>query len=765
MGFETEPELQREDRRWWSDESALANLVAELEKLRFQDTQKCLAMLSDLVDESITHKNQLAQGVFTYIQSECERFRSNSAEAYRFAVASVALLNELNQTGYYIRALNTLGLSQSDLGDPTAGFGTLAMAMGIAEQKDLPQDLAFTCLNLGYLYSVHGQPEASLQYYDRIQNELVDHCELKTLILTYNNLGGCYNGLARYDEALPLIERGLNLVTPEDEPMLFALLMGNKSMVLASQGKDGEAMTMAKVAERIYRDTNRQQSLPEPLYDLGDVYLTEGRYEQAVECLESARTLSGQIPGNPFMLRIWSHLSKAYKGMGRFEDALFALENANLMLNRRAAEINDQSVKNAVLRHQMEWSAREADLLLAINKDLLAAKEEAEIANRLKSEFLANMSHEIRTPMNGVLGLTTILLDTKLDGQQCDIVKLIRTSGENLLTVINDILDISRIESGNLAIELHDFDLRALVEDIAVLLKSRGDEKSIQLKVDFAPEVVDRIHGDSARIRQVILNLLGNAIKFTSEGHVTIRVTSGSISNGLVPVTIQIEDTGIGVAEDRQAAIFDSFTQAEGATYRKFGGTGLGLTISKQLVDLMGGRMGMKSQIGTGSTFWFELELNIASNDGASLYKKKIEDVGIPPDCPLANLHILIAEDNPINLIVAESILERLGATVVSAEEGNEVIRLVEENHFDLVLMDCHMPGMDGYEATREIRLREKGTNRYTPILAFTANAMEGDRALCLASGMDGFATKPINIPELVNVVQECVLRSLRRSV
>jgi len=197
MGFETEPELQREDRRWWSDESALANLVAELEKLRFQDTQKCLAMLSDLVDESITHKNQLAQGVFTYIQSECERFRSNSAEAYRFAVASVALLNELNQTGYYIRALNTLGLSQSDLGDPTAGFGTLAMAMGIAEQKDLPQDLAFTCLNLGYLYSVHGQPEASLQYYDRIQNELVDHCELKTLILTYNNLGGCYNGLAR----------------------------------------------------------------------------------------------------------------------------------------------------------------------------------------------------------------------------------------------------------------------------------------------------------------------------------------------------------------------------------------------------------------------------------------------------------------------------------------------------------------------------------------------------------------------------------------
>ena len=747
--------------KWLGDSNELFILVTQLEKLRFQDVGRCLSRLAELHNVADQANHRLAQGIFAYIQAECETFRSNSAEAYRLSFHSVELLEKYDTSGYYIRALNSLGIAQSNIGEARVGFGTMAAALSRAEALQLRTELAFTCLNLGYLYSVHGQSEKSLVYYERIINELMEDAEPKIRVLAHNNSAGCYNAMKRFDEAQVLVEKGLELIENSDEPMLYAHLMDNKAMVLAAKGQVQDARYLAQSAEQIYRQSNRSLNIPEPLYDLGDAFISTGQYSEGIDCLKQALELTQEIPGNPFMFRIWTALGRAYREMGEWELAVQAMEHENSLLKRRAREVNEQSMKNAELRHQMDWSNREADLLKRTNEELRVAKEEAEIANRLKSEFLANMSHEIRTPMNGVMGLTMVLLDTKLDNQQQDIVKLIRTSGENLLTVINDILDISKIESGNVTIELHDFDLRALIAEVAELMRGRCVEKGIELIIEVDETVPRRVHADSARIRQVLLNLVGNSIKFTLAGYVKLRVSTESTPHGTSRTLFAIEDTGIGIPKDRQDAIFDSFTQAEGATYRKFGGTGLGLTISKRLVDLMHGTMGMESQPKKGSVFWFELNLAPAKSTHTRAAKVVKEEQGIPADLPFANLHVLVAEDNEINLMVAESILERLGATVDTAVDGGEVLRKFPTEHYDFILMDCHMPGMDGYEATKAIRELEFGQESRTPIIAFTANAMEGDRELCLGSGMDGFTTKPINIPELISVVRECIKPSM----
>ena len=576
---------------------------------------------------------------------------------------------------------------------------------------------------------------------------------------------------------LVLANKELAFQNEEKEDRAAELIIANKELAFQNEEKKKRAAELV-VANKLIVANKELKDIQHAIDESAMVAMTDTRgrltfvndkfcqiskYSREEMLGQAHRIVNSGYHPKEFFKDMWTTIKSGKTWHGDIRNR--AKDNTLYWVDATIVPVLDKKgkpCKYIAIRHEITDRKR-------VEQELEQSRDAALDSARLKSEFLANMSHEIRTPMNGVIGMTGLLLETELSPRQQGFAKAIETSAESLLKIIDDILDFSKIEAGQLRFEKIGFNLRETVDLPVEMLTDRAQAKGIEIGSLVFTHVPNDLRGDPGRLRQVLTNLLGNAIKFTQTGEVVVNVRKETESETHVMIRFEVKDTGIGISEDAQRKLFYAFVQADGSTTRRYGGTGLGLAISRQLVELMGGEIGVVSKPGKGSTFWFTARfekslgpldkvVNDSSVNGKRpqlVHENELSSVLLNNTrrAVTSKMRVLVAEDNAINMEVALNQLHNLGYAADSVVNGNEALDAVKKKEYNVILMDCQMPEMDGFEATAQIRRRE-GDLAHSIIIAVTAHALEGDRKRCLAAGMDDYLSKPVKIDALRQMLE-----------
>ncbi len=707
-------------------------LIQRAQVLRNRNVNQAMSLLDDAL--SIAQQENYKAGMAQIIRDKASCYLIQKEYKLSLTAFSEAIqfFQALGERNGQLDCLNEISSIYFKLGDCPSALHYILQSLKINTELGDSEGIANNYNELGKLYLFLQEYQNAIDHFKKGLKIFEGLKNKSQMVNSYYLIGNAYNWLDDYDKALYYLLRASNSIEQIEDVDTKVKTLGSLA-ILYTKLKDFEkAISYFNEALSLSKDGASPIVKAQIKKSLGNLYIDLTQYDKAIEILNSALLIAQASPMEGHLAKIHQFLSEAYEKLGDPTNSLFHFKKYNELEKQITSEEVNLKTKALHIKYDLE--------------ELKKQKEIAELSDKLKEQFLANVSHEIRTPMNGVLGMAHLLNKTNPTKEQEEYIDAIKISANNLMIIINDILDFSKINAGKIEFNENEFNFRDLMKGILQILQVKADEKKIKLGCIIDYRIKDNLVGDPIRLNQILINLLGNAVKFTENGKVLLDIKLLDQKDNICKIRMKVIDSGIGIPENKLQSIFESFEQAEN-NKRRYEGTGLGLTIVKQLVELQGGNITVISKVNEGSEFTVDMSFRLGKNQQKNevvLHNEHIEALNF------SNVSVLIVEDNKVNQLLLKNMLKKFGFNNLdTAENGRIALNRLREKNYDLILMDIQMPEMDGYEITREIRTRLRKEMRNIPVIAITADSSDKEKAKAKENGLDDYIVKPYTPEEL----------------